>query len=231
MRTVRPTPYIRPKPQVQTFPARWPMRMRVWLPAVFLLAVIVLTLAIAGHLLMERQQAQGGDASPRSLAAIREVQPINPAEIAADVAKQDRATDQQAVMLRLKKKQLKPMSFDRYLRHDGLLLRAAGEMEMEVTAYCADEESCAPYNDGITASGEPVTTNGGKLVAADTNLLPFGTLVTVPGYAGNDPVPVLDRGGAIQGKRLDLLMPEREQAMEWGRRTVRVVVWEVVGRE
>ena len=95
---------------------------------------------------------------------------------------------------------------------------------MRVTAYTDDEESCAPYNDGFTASGLPVTHNGGRFVAADTKRLPFGTMVKVPGYADGEAVPVIDRGGAIRGNRLDLFFPSRREALAWGVRWVDVEI-------
>ena len=108
----------------------------------------------------------------------------------------------------------------------GVPLRRVGRMVMEVTAYSPHADSCAPYADGLTAAGFSVATNRGKLVAADPTLLPIGSLVSVPGYDDGRVVPVLDTGGAIQGRRLDLLFPTREQALAWGRRQVVVTLWE-----
>ena len=96
---------------------------------------------------------------------------------------------------------------------------------MEVTAYSPDVRSCGAWADGETASGYSVWTNGMKLVAADTRLLPFDTIVTVPGYHDGRPVQVLDRGGAIRGKRLDVLFPTHDIARRWGRQQVEVTVW------
>lgn len=111
------------------------------------------------------------------------------------------------------------------LRFNGRPLRRVAVVPMEVTAYSPDERSCGPYADGITASGKSVWTNGMKLVAADTRLLPFGSLVSIPDYHGGRPVPVLDRGGAIKGHKLDVLMPSHEQAMQWGRQRKAVTIW------
>ena len=99
-------------------------------------------------------------------------------------------------------------------------------MSMHVTAYSPDARSCGKWADGRTASGFSVWTNGMKLVAADTKVLPFGTVITVPGYNGGQPVPVLDRGGQIKGARLDVLYPTHEIARIWGRRDLEVAVWE-----
>ena len=105
-------------------------------------------------------------------------------------------------------------------------IRKVGHMSMLVTAYSPDHRSCGKWADGITASGYSVWTNGMKLAAADTRLLPFGTIVTVPGYNGGQPVPILDRGGRIKGRRLDVLYPTHEVAKTWGAQRLTVTVWE-----
>lgn len=109
---------------------------------------------------------------------------------------------------------------------DGRPIRRKQTMNMVVTGYSPDARSCGASADGITASGYSVWTNGMFLVAADTRLLPFGTLVSIPGYNNGLPVPVLDRGGAIKGRRLDLLFPTHEIALQWGRQSLPVTVWE-----
>ncbi len=109
---------------------------------------------------------------------------------------------------------------------NGRPIRAVRTMRIRVTAYSPDHRSCGIHADGITASGFSVDVNGGRLVAADRRLFPFGSLLSVPGYAGGQVVPVLDRGGAIKGSRLDVLYPTHEIAREWGVRNIDVMVWE-----
>ncbi|MEM7228689.1 MAG: 3D domain-containing protein [Planctomycetota bacterium] len=109
---------------------------------------------------------------------------------------------------------------------NGRPLRAVGTITMRVTAYSPDERSCGLDADGITASGYSVWTNGMRLVAADTKVLPFGTLLSVPGYHDGAIAPVLDRGGRIKGNRLDVLYATHERAREWGVQTLDVTVWE-----
>ncbi|MDX1681837.1 MAG: 3D domain-containing protein [Phycisphaeraceae bacterium] len=109
---------------------------------------------------------------------------------------------------------------------NGRPLRKARTIRMLVTAYSPDERSCGKWADGKTSSGYSVWTNGMKLVAADTRLLPFKSIITVPGYNGGKPVPVLDRGGAIKGRRLDVLYPTHEIARGWGKQWLEVTVWE-----
>jgi len=115
-----------------------------------------------------------------------------------------------------------------YRYFNGRRIRPARTMTMITTAYSPDERSCGPEARGITASGKTVWTNGMKMVAADTRILPFGTLVSIPGYYDGQPVPVLDRGGAIKGNRLDLLYPSHERALQWGRKRQVVTIWEYV---
>ena len=98
-------------------------------------------------------------------------------------------------------------------------------VKMEVTAYCACTRCCGPNAQGITASGLHVSHNGGKFVAADNDVLAMYTRVIVPGYDAQ-PVPVIDRGGAIKGYKLDLYFPTHEEALIWGRQTLDVTVYE-----
>ncbi len=118
---------------------------------------------------------------------------------------------------------------DQEIRYfDGRACRPVRTITMVTTAYSPDERSCGKWADGITASNKSVWTNGMKLAAADTRLLPFGTLISVPGYDEGRIIPVLDRGGAIKGNRLDLLYPTHEIALQWGVRRLAVTVWEYV---
>lgn len=110
--------------------------------------------------------------------------------------------------------------------YDGRPIRAVKTIMMTVTAYSPDERSCGASADGITASTKSVWTNGMRMVAADTRVLPMHSLITVPGYAENEVVPVLDRGGAIKGKRLDVLYATHEVAMDWGVKRLPITVWE-----
>lgn len=95
---------------------------------------------------------------------------------------------------------------------------------MEVTAYCPCEKCCGTHSPGITASGKHVSYNKGRFVAADTRVLPFGTKVSIPGYHEGVFVPVLDRGGAIKGNKLDLYFPTHQAALKWGRQKVAVTI-------
>ena len=106
-------------------------------------------------------------------------------------------------------------------------IRPVKTRTMKTTAYSPDEKSCGIWADGITASGKSVWMNGGRLVAAD-RAIPYGTILTIPGYNYGQPVQVWDRGGKIKGNRLDLLYPTHEIALQWGVQDLPVVFWEFV---
>ena len=97
---------------------------------------------------------------------------------------------------------------------------------LEVTAYCGCAKCCGPHAQGLTASGRSIAYNGGQFVAADKKLFKFGTRLSIPGYAGGQPVEVIDRGGAIKGYHIDVFFPTHEQAKEWGRKRIAVTVEE-----
>jgi 3D (Asp-Asp-Asp) domain-containing protein len=101
-------------------------------------------------------------------------------------------------------------------REDELIQSGASHRHvwMEVTAYCPCQKCCGPAAAGVTASGLPVTHNQGRFVAADTTVLPFGSLIRIPGYHGTE-VPVIDRGGAIKGNKIDVYFPTHEEALQW----------------
>lgn len=61
-------------------------------------------------------------------------------------------------------------------------------------------------------------------IAADTRYYPMGTRMYVPGWGYGR---VEDRGGAIKGpRRLDLFFRSHGQAQEWGRRPVKVWIYD-----
>lgn len=92
--------------------------------------------------------------------------------------------------------------------------------KFDVSAYCPCEKCCERFADGITASGKPAK---GFLVAAPPEY-PFGTLMKIPGYNNDLPVPVLDRGSAIKGNKLDILMKSHDEALRWGRQFLTVTI-------
>ena len=86
----------------------------------------------------------------------------------------------------------------------------------KVTAYCACMQCCGKTN-GITASGAKATAN--HTIAAPSTFA-FGTKVVINGIT----YTVEDRGGAIQGNRIDIYMNSHAEALAWGVRYVEVEV-------
>lgn len=90
----------------------------------------------------------------------------------------------------------------------------------EVTAYCACEQCCGPYADGITYSGEPAVE--GVTIAADIDKLPIGTELYIEGVGYR---VVQDIGGSIYGDKIDVYFDSHQDALEFGRQQLEV--WEV----
>jgi len=86
----------------------------------------------------------------------------------------------------------------------------------KVTAYCACNYCCGK-TDGITASGTKATAN--RTIAAPSTFA-FGTKVVINGIT----YTVEDRGGAIQGNRIDVYMDTHTEALQWGVRYLEVEV-------
>jgi 3D (Asp-Asp-Asp) domain-containing protein len=95
-------------------------------------------------------------------------------------------------------------------------------VQMRVTAYCPCEQCCGEYSDGQTASGHNIQP-GDAFVAADKQY-PFGTKMVIAGYNNDQPVKVLDRGGAIKANRLDVFFHTHQEALEWGVKYIDVEV-------
>jgi len=81
----------------------------------------------------------------------------------------------------------------------------------KVTHYCAC--TICTWGSGITASGKPVAEG---MIASDWRVLPKGTKVYI--MRGDTLVEkvVEDRGGAINGKIIDVYVPSHGQALQMG---------------
>jgi 3D (Asp-Asp-Asp) domain-containing protein len=109
---------------------------------------------------------------------------------------------------------------------------------MQVTGYCKCGECCnwkrnwygravvakgadagQPKAVGITASGKRARVG---TIAADTTLYPFGTIMYIDGYGYGR---VEDRGGKIKGNHIDLFFTTHDEALKWGKQTLKVKIW------
>ena len=92
------------------------------------------------------------------------------------------------------------------------------EMTVTATAYTAYCEGCS----GKTAIGIDLRANPNqKVIAVDPNVIPLGSKVWVEGYGQ---AVAGDTGGAIKGNKIDVFIPSYDQAMAWGRKTVKVKI-------
>lgn len=92
------------------------------------------------------------------------------------------------------------------------------ELTMTATAYTASCAGCS----GITATGINLKANPNqKVISVDPTVIPLGSKVWVEGYgeaiAG-------DTGGAIKGNKIDIFIPTKQEALNWGRKTVKVKI-------
>ena len=93
------------------------------------------------------------------------------------------------------------------------------EITVSASAYTASCNGCS----GITSTGINLKKNPGlKVIAVDPRVIPLGSKVYVEGYgyaiAG-------DTGGAIKGNKIDVFIPTKSGALNWGRKTVNIKVF------
>lgn len=61
-----------------------------------------------------------------------------------------------------------------------------------------------------------------KVIAVDPKVIPLGSKVYVEGYGY---AVAADKGSGIRGYKIDVLMPTKAKAIQWGVRTVKVKVY------
>jgi 3D (Asp-Asp-Asp) domain-containing protein len=88
-------------------------------------------------------------------------------------------------------------------------------LDFHATAYCLK---------GRTASG--IHTRPG-VIAADPSVLPLGTVVHLRAGRYTGTYTVMDTGGRIKGRLVDVYVPTYREAVEFGRRPVKI---KVIGR-
>ena len=81
---------------------------------------------------------------------------------------------------------------------------------------------------GRTASGRTVARG---LIAADPAFLPLGTRVRLEAGSWSGEYVVADTGGAVRGRKIDIWTPTTREAMQFGKRIVRLTVLELGGRK
>lgn len=82
--------------------------------------------------------------------------------------------------------------------------------EFVATAYCLK---------GLTASG--VEARPG-IVAGDPRVLPLGTVIHISAGRYSGTYKVMDTGRRIRGRRIDVYVPSRSEALSFGRRRIKL---------
>lgn len=82
--------------------------------------------------------------------------------------------------------------------------------EFKLTAYCTCSACCGQWSDGVTATGTRATP--GRTIAVDPDVIPLGSKVYINGFE----YTAEDTGGAIKGKRIDVLFPTHQEALNFG---------------
>lgn len=99
-----------------------------------------------------------------------------------------------------------------FIEHASIIL------EMEASAYDPGPLSCGPYANGYTSIGLKA---GYGIVAVDPSVIPLRTRLFIEGYgyaiAG-------DVGSAIKGYRIDLGFDTRREALQFGRKRIKVYI-------
>ncbi|MEG6615360.1 3D domain-containing protein [Peptococcaceae bacterium 1198_IL3148] len=84
-------------------------------------------------------------------------------------------------------------------------------LTMEATAYC--HTGSMTYTETWPVAG--------RTIAVDPEVIPLGSHVWVEGFGW---MIAEDTGGAIKGNIIDIYMDTREEALQWGRRDVLVII-------
>ncbi len=98
---------------------------------------------------------------------------------------------------------------------------ADGQAPSEITVSAQTYSATAYSLRGKTASGQFVTRG---LIAADPRVLPLGTRVRLEAGQWSGEYLVADTGGAIRGRKIDIWTPSTREAMQFGRRAVKLTV-------
>lgn len=93
------------------------------------------------------------------------------------------------------------------------------EIKVKATAYTASCKGCS----GITYTGLNLKKNPNiKAISVDPRIIPLGSKVYVPGYGM---AIAADKGSAVKGNKIDVFIPNKQRALQWGNKTITVKVY------
>ncbi|MFB6803899.1 3D domain-containing protein [Peribacillus butanolivorans] len=92
------------------------------------------------------------------------------------------------------------------------------EITVRATAYTADCQGCS----GTTATGIDLKANPNtKVISVDPSVIPLGSKVYVEGYGY---ATAADTGSAIKGNKVDIFIPNEQDAINWGVKNVKLQI-------
>lgn len=99
--------------------------------------------------------------------------------------------------------------------------------EVNATAYCSCAKCCGEWaykrSNGIVYTASGAEAQQGVTIAADWDVFPVGTTLYIDGLGER---VVQDCGGAIDGHDIDVYFSDHQQALEFGRQSLRAYVVE-----
>ena len=93
-----------------------------------------------------------------------------------------------------------------------------GYFIMVSTGYCPCEVCCDEWADGLTYTGD-IAGHGCVAIDPGARILKMGQRVYIEGYGEG---VCNDIGGAIKGWEIDLCFTTHQEALNWGRKKVKV---------
>jgi 3D (Asp-Asp-Asp) domain-containing protein len=91
-------------------------------------------------------------------------------------------------------------------------------LTVSASAYTMNCKRCS----GTTAIGINLKKHPNiKVISVDPKVIKLGTKVYVEGYGY---AIAADTGSAIKGNKIDIFIPSQREALQWGRRTVKVTI-------
>ncbi|PEE02590.1 3D domain-containing protein, partial [Bacillus pseudomycoides] len=109
-----------------------------------------------------------------------------------------------------------------YFKDNGQWIENTRELTVSASAYTNDPAENGYVLPVKTALGDNLTANPNlKVIAVDSSVIPLRSKVYVEGYGSAE---ARDTGSAIKGNKIDVFMPSKQQASDWGIQTVKIYV-------
>jgi 3D (Asp-Asp-Asp) domain-containing protein len=155
---------------------------------------------------------------PQDPKPVQSTQPVNPQ---VNSASADAATKETAVAMSPESESARAPS--------ATAASSEKPVAVETIAVPARTYTATAYSlHGRTSSGRPVARG---LIAADPAVLPLGTRVRLEAGSWSGEYVVADTGGAVRGRKIDIWTPTSREAMQFGKRIVRLTVLEFGGKK